>query len=135
MGYATVLVGPGDAHDVVVDAFLRVERTVGWSSVDRPGAYLMRAVRSEALNHHRTSARRRRRDLRAVLDDRASDHVGEPEVLAQIARLSVQQRSVVYLAYWEDLTEAAIADLLGVSTGTVHRTLERARARPRKALA
>jgi hypothetical protein len=29
--------------------------------------------------------------------------------------LTVAQRSVVYFAFWEDLTERAIAELLGVS--------------------
>lgn len=51
-----------------------------------------------------------------------------------IAALSSRQRLVLYLAYWEDQTEASIADLLDLSTGTVHRTLERARSQLRKAL-
>ena len=39
------------------------------------------------------------------------------EVRHAVARLTVAQRSVVYVAFWEDLPERAIADLLGVSPG------------------
>jgi DNA-directed RNA polymerase specialized sigma24 family protein len=40
----------------------------------------------------------------------------------------------VYFAYWDDLPERAIADLLQVSPGTVRRHLVRARLNLRKAL-
>ena len=64
--------------------------------------------------------------------DRAThDH---SEVRAAVAHLTVEQRAVVYLAYWEDLPERAIAELLDLSPGTVHRTLQRARDRLREAL-
>jgi len=51
-----------------------------------------------------------------------------------VAELSLSQRSVVYFAYWEDRTEREIADTLGLSLGTVHRHLTRARTHLRKAL-
>ncbi|WP_162941994.1 RNA polymerase sigma factor [Desertimonas flava] len=51
-----------------------------------------------------------------------------------VAELSVAQRAVVYLAYWSDLSERDIAAELGVSLGTVHRQLVRARIHLRKAL-
>jgi RNA polymerase sigma factor (sigma-70 family) len=46
----------------------------------------------------------------------------------------VQQRSVVYFTYWEDLDAAAIGALLGISPDTVRRHLARARDHLRKAL-
>jgi RNA polymerase sigma factor (sigma-70 family) len=57
-----------------------------------------------------------------------------PEVRAEVRRLSVQQRAVVFLFFWEDMSEQTIAELLNVSTGTVHKNLSRAKARLRKAL-
>jgi DNA-binding CsgD family transcriptional regulator len=36
-----------------------------------------------------------------------------------LAALSARQRTVLVLRYWEDLTEAGIAELLGCSPGTV----------------
>jgi RNA polymerase sigma factor (sigma-70 family) len=57
-----------------------------------------------------------------------------PEVRAEVRRLSVQQRAVVFLFFWEDMSEQTIAELLNVSIGTVHKNLSRAKARLRKAL-
>ncbi len=132
--FATVLVGPDDAHDVMSNTFLRITRTRGWTGIELPQSYWFRSVQSEAQNHHRKRKRRWRRDLTAVPPTRSVDHRRDVDLIDQLAKLSIQQRSVVYLAYWEDMTESAIADSLGVSTGTVHRTLTRARSQLRKAL-
>lgn len=133
--YATVLVGSADAYDVTADAFLRVTRTVGWASVEHPRAYLLRAVTNRAHDHRRQHARRVRRELATMTADTVTT-MPEPAVdlRRQIAALSVQQRAVIFLTYWEDMTVTAIADLLGLSTGTVHRTLDRARGQLRKAM-
>lgn len=132
--FATVLVGPHDAPDIVTDAFLRVARTVGWAHVDQPHSYLLRAVRNEAHNLRRGRERQWRRDLAARPDTAEHEPTANADLVAQLARLSIEQRTVIYLAYWEDMTESAIAALLGVSAGTVHRNLVRARTQLRKAL-
>jgi RNA polymerase sigma factor (sigma-70 family) len=132
--YATVLVGPDHAHDITVDAFLRVIRSDAWPSVRNPEAYLIRAITNQAHDHRRQQARRWTRDLLALVPATTPGPESNVDIHRQIARLSVQQRAVVFLTYWEDMTEPAIAALLGLSTGTVHRNLSRARARLRKAL-
>jgi RNA polymerase sigma-70 factor (ECF subfamily) len=48
--------------------------------------------------------------------------------------LSPQQRAVVYLTYWDDLTPAQVAVLLAVSEGTVRKQLARARVHLRRIL-
>jgi RNA polymerase sigma-70 factor (ECF subfamily) len=96
--------------------------------------YLLRSVRNEAQNLSRARRRRWQRDLAAVGLSTTADHPGDADVLRAVAALTVRQRSVVFLAYWLDLTEADIAATLAVSTGTVHRTLSRARTQLRKAL-
>ena len=63
-----------------------------------------------------------------------TDPVPDIDLLRAIAALSVQQRSVVFLAYWHDMTEAQIAETLDVARSSVHRTLARARIALRKAL-
>ena len=55
-------------------------------------------------------------------------------IIVALRSLSVQQRAVVHLTYWEDLTPAAVAERLGVSDGTVRRQLARGRDRLRKVL-
>ena len=132
--YATVLVGPHDAHDITVDAFLRVTRSPGWAAIEHPRRYLLRAVTNAAHDHHRRRERRWTRDLAALTPTEASPVEPAVDVIRQLSRLSVQQRAVVFLTYWEDLSEPAVAELLHLSVGTVHRNLSRAREQLRKAL-
>ncbi len=40
-------------------------------------------------------------------------------MLAALARLPARQRAVIVLRFYEDLTEAATAEALGISLGTV----------------
>jgi RNA polymerase sigma factor (sigma-70 family) len=49
------------------------------------------------------------------------------DVWDALGRLSLQERAVVFLTYWEDLNEADVATRLGVSDRTVRRRLEKAR--------
>lgn len=132
--YATVLVGADDAHDVTTDAFVRISQSPGWASIDNPRAYLLRAVTNRARDLHRQRHRRSRRELATVDVDTSTIPESAVDLRRQIAALSLQQRAVVFLTYWEDMTIPAIAELLGLSAGTVHRNLTRARTHLRKAL-
>lgn len=131
--FATVLVGADDAQDVVSSAMVRVLEKA--PNVHDPRAYLYRAVANQARNLHRSESRRRAREEK-VSRTRNSAEAPEPypEVRNAIERLSVRQRAVVYLTYWEDMTDAAVADHLGIGAGSVRRHLARARAHLRKAL-
>jgi RNA polymerase sigma factor (sigma-70 family) len=132
--FATGLVGPSDAPDVVSAATLRCFTSEGWPAVSDQRAYLFRAVLNEARQVHRSSRRRARREAKTA--PRESSHVPEPrpEVLAAVARLSLRQRAVVVLTYWADLDPAAVAVQMGISEGSVRRHLARARAHLRKDL-
>jgi len=52
---ATILVGPSEAHDVAVDAFLRAAPSADRSAVHNPRAFLMRAVVNRAHDLRRTN--------------------------------------------------------------------------------
>lgn len=134
MRFATALVGPTDAHDITTTAFLRVTAQPDWTEIDRLDRYLWRAVRNEAQNLARQRRRRWQRELAEVRPETTLDAPHDVDLLRAVAALSVQQRSVVFLAYWHELTEAEIAETLELSRGTVHRTLVRARLALRKAL-
>jgi len=58
----------------------------------------------------------------------------EPGLTTALEKLSEKQRVVVMLTHGYDWTHAEVADLLGVSVGTVQRHKERALGRLRKAL-
>ena len=139
--FATVLVGPHDAGDITTEAFLRCTDQFGHSHVDNPRAYLFRAVTNAAHDLGRQRARRWSRDIAAAAsipvaatDGNEPTDAVDPAVVSAVAELSVRQRSIVYLAYWEDMTEKSIAELLGLHPGTVRRHLHRAHTHLRKAL-
>lgn len=132
--YATVLVGPADAADVVADAVLGAFGSRVWPTVTNRRAYLYRAVYHRALDLRRGAARRHRRE--AVTASSDSVVGAEPSLDAQRAldHLPAQQRAVVFLTYWADLTPAQAAELLDVSEGTVRKQLARARTTLRRVL-
>ena len=58
----------------------------------------------------------------------------DPDVLEAVSRLSVRQRAVVFLTYWEDLHQRDIATRLDISEGSVRRHLARAHSRLKETL-
>lgn len=132
--YATVLVGPADAPDVVADAVVSVLRSGEWEQVLNQRAYLYKAVLNSARMSKRAWGRRRAREDRAahMIADYELDN--DAEAREWLDSLSVQQRAAIHLAYWEDLPAAKIAEILGVGEGTVRRHLARGRAKLRRVI-
>ena len=130
--FAAVLVGPDHAADVVSSAVIRVLGRL--DSVREPRAYLYRAVANEARNLKRGEARRRHREAGASPPIVVHMSEPSPEVRVAVEGLSVRQRAVVYLTYWEDLSVQSIAEHLGIGSGSVRRHLARARKNLRRAL-
>ena len=112
------------AEDVVQEAFAEVHRS--YARVQHPVAYLRRAVISRSL-----SALRRWRVERRYLASHAETEVVGPlgpeaaAVRVALARLRPRQRAAVFLRYYLDLPEAAIAAALGCRIGTVKSLLHR----------
>jgi RNA polymerase sigma-70 factor (ECF subfamily) len=132
--FATGLVGPSHAPDVVSEAVLSCFGSRGWSTVSEKRAYLYRSVFNEAAELHRASQRRRAREERVAHQSVVDPPEVRPEVLRAVLRLSVKQRAVTVLTYWEDLDPSAVARLMGISEGSVKRHLARARSRLKEVL-
>ena len=129
--YATVLVGPEDAEDVLSTVVLRILNGKGSLQALRdPRPYLFRAVLNEARNFHR----RRRRRI-PVCEAKVWPAEVRPDVAAAVAALPSRQRAAVYLTYWRDLPIRETAELMGCRPGTVKRYLSLARANLREVLA
>ena len=92
------------------------------------------AVLNEARQHLRGRECRRRAEVTAAGSPSGWIPELRPEVVEAAGRLSVSQRAVVFLAYWEDMRPAEIARTPGVSEGTVHRQRARGEARLRRVL-
>jgi RNA polymerase sigma factor (sigma-70 family) len=134
--FATGIVGPFEAQDVVSSAFLRCVQVRQWPSIEDKRAYLFRAVLNEARAVRRSAGRRRRREdgygARALASAAPPRDAPRPEVLDAVRRLSLRQRAVIVLTYWEDWEPSRVATHLGISEGAVRRHLARARARLRR---
>jgi RNA polymerase sigma factor (sigma-70 family) len=132
--FATGLVGPHHAADVVSEAVLRCLSSRRWGTVTNKRAYLYRSVYNQAAMHHRSNGRQRAREAQSDGISAVSQPEFNPEIAATVARLSVQQRAVIVLTYWADLDPMSIAELLNISDGSVRRHLARARSNLRKVL-
>jgi RNA polymerase sigma factor (sigma-70 family) len=109
------------ATDVVHDAFAGLAPRL--DEVRDPVAYLQRSVVNLGIR-----VVRRRERARAV-PARPIQHASIPEVdelWTGVRALPAQQRAVVVLRFWEDLSHERIADVLGIPVGTVKSTLHRA---------
>jgi RNA polymerase sigma-70 factor (sigma-E family) len=118
------------AEELVQDAFVRV--FARWAEVSSPRAYLRQAV----VNACRSQRRRLGRELRHGPGASARAAL-EPDIdltAHSLASLSDRQRKAVVLRYYEDLSEAEIAVMLGCRPGTVKSLLSRARTRLREVL-
>jgi RNA polymerase sigma-70 factor (sigma-E family) len=123
---AALLTGDWHAAEDLVQSSL-VKLYQAWPGVDQvggdPDAYLRRIMVNTQRSWWR--ARWRREAPMAQLPDRAGGgDDGDQRALAvsvrqALQRLSPRQRAVLVLRYYEDLSEAEIALLLGCSAGTV----------------
>lgn len=114
-----------------------------WSRV-RPGQ-AMPYTRTVLVNHRNDTWRKRRREVlvdphtpsggggdRADRSLLADDVVVQRDLVEALAALPEQQRRVVVLRHYCDLSEATVAHELGISTGTVKSTAARGLANLRK---
>lgn len=135
---AAVAVAAGDidlAEEATAEAFARaLERWDRVSQMDAPGGWVFTVAR----NRLRRRWRRRRTEARLV-DGQSSVRATEmgpfqAHVWEAVSQLPRRQREAVALRYIADLTEAQVAEAMGVAPGTVASTLHDARARLRPLL-
>jgi RNA polymerase sigma factor (sigma-70 family) len=132
--FATVLIGPSGADDLVAETAVKVFASSAWRQVNHQRAYLFRAVLNEARQRERSATRRRRRERLAASPERVEAPVVRPEVIEAMRGLQPRQRAIVYFVYWEDREVSDVADHLDISVRTVQRELVAAREHLREAL-
>lgn len=131
VGLAYVLSGSGHAaEDLAQDAFLKAYRH--WdriSSYDDPGGWVRRVVSNESVSRFRRLAA----ETRALLRLRGDSHVipaADPEAIhlwEEVRRLPARQAQVIALRYYDQRSNAEVAEILGCSETTVKTHLQRAR--------
>jgi RNA polymerase sigma-70 factor (sigma-E family) len=124
-----------DAEDLVQSALAKTY--LAWHRIEDRGAvdsYVRRAMVNTQISWWR---RRRLEEFptdeipdQATVDYPVSSDVQE-SLRQAIDRLPQRMRAAVMLRYYEDMTEAEVAEVLGVSVGTVKSTVSRAVAKLR----
>lgn len=135
-----------ETEDLVQETLLRVARR--WDrvrSMDHPASYARRILVNLVIDSEPKRSRRRA-ELGAggeeALDSRPDADSGRPfrnvdtmsELQWALGTLPRRQRAVIVLRYWEDMSEADVAELLGCSVGTVKSTASRGLARLREVM-
>jgi RNA polymerase sigma-70 factor (sigma-E family) len=117
------------AEDIVQDAFAEV--WLRWERIDNPQSYLRVCV----VNRCRKELRRRQVMRRHVpFSPPEAVESDESHLADAIRALSPRRRAVVVLRFYEDLSEAQIAQTLGIRPGTVKATLHQALAQLREVI-
>jgi RNA polymerase sigma-70 factor (sigma-E family) len=124
-----------DAEDLVQSALAKTY--LAWDRIEDRAAvdgYVRRAM----VNTHISWWRRRRLDefpTDEIPDQAVADHAGSSDLhetlRRAIDRLPERMRAAVMLRFYDDMTEAEVAEVLGVSLGTVKSTVSRAVAKLR----
>jgi RNA polymerase sigma-70 factor (sigma-E family) len=128
--FAYLLTGdPHEAEDLVQSAFAKVYRR--WDAIQGfPDAYVRRTIINENASRWRRAWRHREvvdSPLVEALEPPGQEVAGrDAELWARVLGLPRQQRAVVVLRYYEDLTEAQTAEVLGCTVGTVKSHASRA---------
>lgn len=126
----------GDHHlaqDLLQDALVKLARVWRRVGSEYPEAYVRRVLYRDLISWRR---RHRRESLGEVVEVPSADSsaalVERMALRTALGRLTVKQRAVLVLRFYEDLSEQQVADLLGVTVGTVksqtHAALTRLRA-------
>ena len=143
---ATVVLGsPDGADDVVQQATERAWKSMDTFDPARPfRPWFLRIVANLARNDRRARGRRAQLDVRAAFadarrevatpEDIAVSHAERRRVIEALNRLDREDRLVVALRYFEQLSESEMAETLDCPPGTVKSRLSRAMDRLRSAL-
>jgi RNA polymerase sigma-70 factor (sigma-E family) len=139
LGLATLLMSDqGLGEDVYQETLHRL--AARWSRVDNPRAFCRRVMHNLVIDQGRLKSRQvtqiRLAEGQDDHDPRAGDPASATELrsvlLGALRTLTPRQREIVVLRYFDDRSENEVAELLGVSTGTIKSTLSRAMAQLRQ---
>lgn len=138
---AYLLVGNDQAADDLLQDAL-VKTWTNWERIDQQAAWAF--TRKVMVNLATDRWRRKRYEaITAEIDDRRPDpgagsgfSAAEDRsfILEQLSQLSPRERAIIVLRYYDDLSEADVAQHVGVTVGTVKSTCSRALARLRSRL-
>ena len=110
--------GHGEAEDVLQETFLALMQRQQLPA--QPENYCLRSFRNRALNYKRSLWRRLTRELesRRWFEKSPGESQAERDAMRRLAELPVEQREVIVLKIWNQLTFEEIGGLLEISPNT-----------------
>jgi RNA polymerase sigma-70 factor, ECF subfamily len=109
----------GSAQDAVHQVFLKAIENGSISQAINKKAYLFACVRNAVLNDAKVQDRNMPLDVdSAWFSPPDRDYAGERNLRRALGELPDDQREVIILHVWGELTFSEIADLFGVSSNT-----------------
>lgn len=145
--FATRRLGAGAADDITADVFLVAFRARSRFDTERASARpWLYGIAANLIGKHRRSEVRALRALARTrqdpvaqswteqADDRVTAESASGQLAAAMASLSADDRHVLLLVAWADLSYQEVADALDIPIGTVRSRLNRARRQVRLAL-
>ena len=129
------MLGADDPEDVAQEAFVRLhgrrrtlrdpQAAVGYLRTTVVNLSRSRLRHLAVVRRHAATRRGDRPEVASAEHD-VVRREGARSLVAAVHRLSPRHREAVVLRYWLDLTEAEMADAMGVSRGTVKSHVSRA---------
>ncbi len=120
---------PTTAEDIAAESVARLLAARGRARIENADAYLRRIVVNQVIGRRRRFATEQKFASRFVAADRTTDPgdaiIGRMSLGRALTGLTPQQRAVLVLRYYEDMPEAAVADLLHIPIGTVKSSASR----------
>ena len=130
--YAALLTGSAaQGEDLVQEVLVRLY--LRWTDLTGPGGNVLSYARRAVTNEHISWRRRwHTRTIRPAGDDLPDTAVydrvpaeADEVLLGRLQQLPARQRAAVVLRYYQDLTDAEIADVLGCRAVTVRAYISR----------
>jgi RNA polymerase sigma factor (sigma-70 family) len=122
--FAQQWVDAATADDVVQEALVAL--FAEQPTPQKPIAWMYRVIRNASFNHHRASTRRWRRE-QVVAEARGDWFESRPDVAIDaraaeqaLESLTNENRQLVVMRIWGELTFAEIASIMALSESTVH---------------
>jgi RNA polymerase sigma-70 factor (sigma-E family) len=122
------------AEDVYQETLQRL--AANWSGINNPKAFSRRVMHNVVIDLIRSRSRRPRESHLNSAFDASDPSAGDamsateirPALFKALDGLTASQRAVVVLRYFDDRSESDVAELLGVSVGSVKATASRSMA-------
>ena len=119
-----------DSEDVVQESFLELFRLT--QPPENVSAWLYKVVRNKAISSRRSATRRGRHEGRHAnrspnwFEESPENRLDAREITRQISELPDDQREVLVLRLWSEMTFEEIAELIDSSSSNCHRLYQKA---------